>query len=202
MAISPLAQIFNHAAQAVSRLAAQFSESPLFKGMITAIGNEVQTVEDGLWGLLLTRDIENATDKTLDNIALLVGSPPKGARSTSQFRQRVKAQVIINRSDGAASSVYAIAKRIVASWNVTGQPKITDQPHATYEIHAQPKNSIVNTTAEALELARILDDVNPAGVRGIVINQSIAASAAFSFANGPGQGFGDGAFVGAYDGNQ
>lgn len=202
MALAPLAQILNHAAKAVDRLAAQFTESPLFKGMITAIGNEVQTLEDGLWGLLVTRDIDNATGQTLANIARLVGAPPQGAKTTTEFRNRIKAQVIANRSDGAPGVVYQVSKRIIPAWDVNGQPKVTEQTHATYEIHANPKGALVNTIEQGKELARLLDDVNPAGVRGIVISQSIAASAAFSFANGPGQGFGDGAFVGAYDGNQ
>lgn len=195
-----LAQILNHAALAVSRLAAQFTEAPLLKGLITAIGNEIQNTEDGLFGILAVRDLENANDATLDHIGKLVDAPLRGAKTDAQYRARVKAQILVNKSPGNATAVYGIAPKVVLAWAVANNPKlIEDTASCGYTIGCNPENSIVNDRDQARDLGLILDDVNPAGVRGIVLSQSIAAGAAFCFANGPGLGFGAGAFVAAYD---
>lgn len=199
--ITPLAQILNHAQLAVARLAAQFVEAPLLKGVINAIAAEVQAVENGLYGLLVTRDIDNATDQVLDDIGRLVGAPPRGAKTVPQYRNRIRAQILANRSYGNVAIIYQLSKLIISSWDVPDQPRILDNPNNRpgYTIGAEPPGSVVNTIPDAKDLARILEDVNPAGVRGIVLSQSTAAAVAFSFDNGPGLGFGDGALVGAYD---
>jgi hypothetical protein len=195
-----LQHILNHAALAVARLAAQFSDASLFKGMITALVNEVQAAEDGLYQLLLTRDIENATDAALDSIGLLLGAPVRGAQTEDQYRDRVKAQVLINKSYGTFSDVYAVGPRIVEVWATAGQPKvIEDYASCAYTIGCTPVGSIVNATVDAQELAFILDDMNSAGVRGIVLSQTQSAATSFCFQHGPGLGFGAGHFVGAYD---
>lgn len=193
-----LAQILNHAALAVARLAAQFAEAPLLKGLVTAISNEIQAVEDGLYAILLTRDIDNATDVTLANIGALVGAPARGSKTVAQYRNRIKAQVIANRSYGNAATVYQLAPRIISSW--AGIARIREDSAGTPGYVIGPNVDAVNSTSDARDLGRLLDEVNPAGVRGIVLSQSIVDANAFCFANGPGQGFGDGAFVGAYDG--
>lgn len=199
---NPLAQILDHATKAVQRLAGQFKESPLFKGMVSAIGDEVQSLENALYELLTTRDIDAASGQTLANIGRLVGAPPQGARSTSEFRNRIKTQIGVNRSDGSASSIYTISKLVVPAWDVADQPKITDEPHATYVVQCDPPGSVVDDYEAARDLARILREANPAGVHGIVISQNQSEGSSFCFDGGAGLGFGDGEFIGAFDGNQ
>jgi len=199
--MSALTQILDHAAKAVARLAAQFTETTRLKGMISAIGDEIQAAENGLWGILLTRDIDNASDATLDLIGKLVGAPQRGAKNDVQYRDRVKAQIIINKSTGRAADIYQVASRVIEAWAPAGSCKaIEDYASCGYTIGAYPVGSITNNKVDAQELGRILEDMNSAGVRGIVLSQSQNAGLSFSFQHGPGLGFGQGAFVGAYDG--
>jgi hypothetical protein len=195
-----LAQILNHAALAVSRLAAQFVEAPLMKGLVTAIANEVQTVEDGLYAILLTRDVENATDATLDGIGALVGAPLRGAKTLDQYRNRIKAQILANRSYGNATVIYQIAPRIILEWADPNVARIREDRLAGYTV--EPNEERVNSAADAKDLGYLLDEVSPAGVRGIVLSQSSPDAETFCFENGPGLGFGDGNFAAAYDGGQ
>lgn len=196
-----LSQILNHASLAVGRLVAQFTNAPLFQGLIAALANEVQAAENGLWSLLLTRDLENATDAALDALGLLLGAPPRGLLTDQQYRDRVKAQVLINKSSGTFADVYSVAPKIVEAWaSVNGQPRILeDYASLAYTVGASPPGSIVNNTVDAQELGIILDDMNSAGVRGIVLSQTQPAAQSFCFQHGPGLGFGAGKFVGAYD---
>lgn len=197
-----LSQIIDHAAQAVARLAAQFGESTYLRGLISAVGDEVQTLENALYELLVTRDVDTATDMTLANLGRLVGAPPQGPRSTAEFRARIKTQILANRSTGNPADIYAISKEVIADWDVAGQPKITEQTIATYEIGATPQGFVTNDTEAAKDLARILNDSSSAGVHSIVISQAQAPGFTFCFDGGVGLGFGDGGFIGAYDGNQ
>lgn len=194
-----LAQILDHAARAIARLAAQFAEAPLFKGLISAVAAEIQAVEDGLYGVLLTRDVESAEDATLDSIGVLVGAPARGGRNDTDYRNRIKTQILMNRSNGVGADVYAVSKRIIPQWDVSGHPRIHEDRVAGYTVGAP---GIINDTDDARELGRILADMNPAGVRGVVLSQSISSTAAFCFEHGPGLGFGAGAFVGAYGGGK
>lgn len=198
-----LEQILDHALRAVNRLVSQFQESPKVKGMFTALGNETQTLENALWGILVARDLDNANDKTLDNLGALVGAPPRGPKNNTQYRNRVKVQIKANKSYGEDAVAYAIAKLIVPNWNVTSQPRIYEDAHRGYYIRSdRDEDGLTNTIEEAKELARILADTNPAGVKGIVISQTEADEDMFCFAGGPGLGFGDGVMAGAYDGKQ
>ena len=70
-----LEQITDHAARAVSRLAEQFKESTLLKGLLSAVSIEIQELEDKIFELYKTRDIDGAADATLDNLGALLGAP-------------------------------------------------------------------------------------------------------------------------------
>lgn len=198
-----LTLLTDYAARAVNRLAFQFKQSPLLKGMVTAIADEAQELENALYGLLVTRDVNNANDKALDNLGSLVGAPQRGAKNNTQYRNRVKVQVKANKSHGLDATIYEIAKLMVTAWNVAGQPRIYEDAHRGYYLRSDKDVAgVVSDLDEVLELARLLPEVNPAGVRAIVIHQSVEDADAFCFANGPGKGFGEGALNGAYDGKQ
>ncbi len=198
-----LTRITDHAARAVGRLVSQFYESTRLRGLVAALADEVQAVETALFDTLEAfRSITTATGDALDKIGALVGAPVRGPRNDAEYRARILTQIFVNRSSGSARDIYTIARALVPVWAVADQPKILDQPPGAYILAADPVGSIVNTEAEARELAQILNDANSAGVRGIVLSQGQAPAVSFSFDNGPGLGFGDGEFTGAYDGNQ
>lgn len=192
-------QIVDHANRALDRVITQFRESAFFKGLLTALSAEAQEVEDALWGLMQAyRTVSVATGTTLDNIGKLVGAPARGTKTDTQYRNRINAQIIANLGSGDFDSIYEISKLIVSAWAVSGQPKITEHLGA-YEIAANPRGTIINSDAEARELAILLNDISAAGVRGIVISQQVDEDDAFAFDGGTGLGFGAGDFTGAYD---
>lgn len=204
-----LAQIIDHAARALARLPAQLKTSVRLRGLITAVANEIQELEDALFGLLAVRDIDAAETTTLDNLGDLVDAPVRGLRSDAQYRRRIRAQILANKSDGENAVIYAVAKEIVDTWDIDDQPQIEDDSHSgAYLVHGyiapgeDAADTVLCTTAQARELGQLLDDMSSAGVRAIVYSQPQTAELSFCMGGGVGAGFGDGIFVGAYDGGK
>jgi hypothetical protein len=200
--------ISDHAAAALGRLATQFRESPRLKGFITVVANEVQACENAFNDMRAQlRDYTVAADDALDKIGNLIGAPVRGPRNNVDYRLRIAAQILTNRSSGEGASLYGIAKGIVAGWNVVGQPKLVDcvPAHATMK----PVGAVRNIDAQARELAQVLNGSREhpgaasAGVRIIVFSRpdTVAEGGFFRFAGGAGppQGFGVGNFISAYD---
>lgn len=130
-----ISKIVDSAALAVGRLASEFKEAIKLNGMVTALANEAQAVENAFWDLLLAnRDVAVATGATLDNIGRLVGAPVRGPRNDASYRLRIIGQIAINRSGGETGSIYAIAKGLVAAWNVVNQPRVRETGTAQYTI--------------------------------------------------------------------
>lgn len=199
-----ISKIVDFAAIAVGRLASEFKEAVKLQGMITALSNEAQAVENALWDLFLAnRNPAVATGATLDNIGDLVGAPVRGPRDDASYRLRIAGQIAINRSSGESGSIYAIAKGLVAAWNVANQPRIAETGAGCYTVRCDPPTQLQNDTEEARELAHVLVDASSAGVRAIVFSRSdtVGGTGFFRFAGGagPARGFGVGALIGAYD---
>lgn len=130
-----ISKIIDHASLALGRLVSQFANSPKLTGMITAISNECQAIEDALWDVLTDfRDPTVATGTTLDNIGDLIGAPVRGPKNDTQYRNRIAGQVVINRSSGESGSIYGIAKGLVDAWNVANQPRARETGPAQFTI--------------------------------------------------------------------
>lgn len=199
-----ISKIVDSAALAVARLASQFKDSTNLNGLVSAVADECQTVEDALWELLLAnRDPGVATGVTLDKLGSLVGAPVRGPRSDEIYRNRILGQIIINRSSGESGSIYAIAKHLVTTWDASGQPRIAETGPGCYTVRCEPPTQLQNDITQARELAQVLVGASSAGVRSIVFSRSdtVGAPGFFRFAGGSGtpRGFGRGALIGAYD---
>lgn len=199
-----ISKIVDSAALAVTRLASQFKNALKLNGMVVALSNEAQAVEDALWDLLLAnRDHTVATGATMDNIGDLIGAPVRGTRNDASYRRRITGQIIINKSNGESASIYAIAKNLVLAFDVPGQPKVRETGPAEYTLRCDGPTAIVDDSNQARELAGVLAHASSAGVRSIVFSRSntVGASGFFRFAGaaGPARGFGVGSLIGAYD---
>lgn len=193
-------KITDHVTRAVDRLVSQFQNSGFLKGTASVLAGEAQALEDGLWDMLQAiRSVAVATGTTLDSIGALVGTPVRGGKTDTQYRNRVNTQIIANRSSGDAVSIYAVARQGVIAWNVPNQPRIRENFPGVYEIAAEPRGSISNDDTDARELAVLLNGASSAGVRAIVISIQVAPALAFAFDGGTGLGFGAGDFTAAYD---
>lgn len=104
----PLIKITDHAARAVARLVSQFKDSVEVAGMARVLGAQVQEVEDALYSILVFRSVSGATGFTLDRIGALIGAPDRGSLIDSDYRKRINAQILSNKSEGTALDLYNI----------------------------------------------------------------------------------------------
>jgi hypothetical protein len=195
-----MTKIVDYIVRAIARLLMQFKSSPKLKGLVSVLAGQAQEIEDALWDTQESvRDINIAYGATLTRIGQLIGAPARGLYTDAQYRPILQATIIANNTAGSAADIYAISKFLVLPWAVAGQPRITEDARAVYEISANPRASIVNTTEDAIRLSRMLNDVSAAGVRAIVHSQPQTEALSFAFAGGTGLGFGAGDLVAAYD---
>lgn len=207
MALFSVSKITDHVGRAVSRLVVQFKQALRLRGLVSAVAEQTQKVEDALTDVRLqVRDLNAAQGDALDKIGKLLDAPERGSRTDAQYRARIFATIVVNKSHGDKAQMYEIAKGIVLAWAVDGQPKITEHQPAHFTV--APDLTVTNDPAQAQELAQVLngsttsDGAAAAGVRAIVISRSSAVGGGFfRFAGGagPSAGFGVGAFTGARD---
>jgi hypothetical protein len=109
--------ITDHLARALGRLRLQFRNSVDFYGTLAALTSEVQACEDAIAAVVLQfRDVSTATGNLLIRIGALVGAPSKSANiSDADYRTIVSGQILLNKSAGLISDLYAIATATVES---------------------------------------------------------------------------------------
>lgn len=176
-----LAKVTDHAGRALGRMLTQFRESAQFKGILNSITSEVQALEEALYGLLVVRDIDNATGATLDKIARLVGAPDRSFALSgldANFRKMIKLQIIVNKSTGTDADLYAIIAFITTVSG--GVFKVRHGCPATFTLGdaGDPTGEAPHTST-----AEVVSIVDLAQGTGIEVVNSITADDASYFAH-------------------
>ena len=104
-----LTQILDHAAQARSRVLAQYREKTTsLVTLLEELGASVQEVEDAFFDLVDQLAISNATGVWLDRLGAIVGEARAGEASDILYRRYVRARVKANRSNGTLEDVLGV----------------------------------------------------------------------------------------------
>ena len=112
--MSNLIKISTHSNDAQSRLIFQYQNSVNFKRLIDSLfGQQIQSLEDGIYDLLNRLDIDASSGIQLDNIGILVGQDRLGL-SDNIYRLFLKARIGKNVSE-------AEADRVVSVWQLISQ---------------------------------------------------------------------------------
>lgn len=171
----------DHVDLACARLLSQVREKDSHRGLIASFVTPTQDTENTLQAVRVLRDLDTATGAQLDEIGRLVGVQREG-RADLVYRDRVRVQILINRSSGEAETL----RQIVAYTLPTATAiHVTDTGNASATITTE---GVVHTSAP-LSLAVLLRDAKAAGVRVILHYQLSDDTLAFTFATGPGLGF-------------
>lgn len=177
-------RILDHTRAALDRLAEQYKGKPLLEGVIRVLSTRVQKAEDVLWQLFLQmRDIDNAEGAQLDVIGKIVGQPRDGSLDP-EYRKRIRARIRANKSHGTPPDLMAVFDVL---WEGLYTYRYVPQYQAgfAWRILDPVTDGLIN-----LYLG-FLRDAKSAAVRGILEWQYHADADTFSFADGPGLGFGD-----------
>lgn len=144
-----------HEADGLARLIERFKGQPNMEGLARVVLKRMQRIEDVLWDLYTGVWLDNAVGVQLDNLGAVVGEGRKG-RQDEQFRLYIRARIAINRANGTAADTFKVARLILEP---TANIALTNEYPAAYRL------DITNTAISAGDIAALLDQVRPAGVR-------------------------------------
>lgn len=112
-----MAKIDNHRDRALSLLASQFATAPRLQGVIGAIADQVQAIEDTLDDLILDRMVTQAVGAQLDRLGEIVVESRLG-RADTAYRAAIRFKIGLNASKGTPDEVMTYAQAFSGSSTV------------------------------------------------------------------------------------
>ncbi len=152
--VDNLGVVTAHPNKAASRLIERFRK-PAYKAFLRACALEVQEAENMLWNVLLSRYVDHAEGVSLNYIGNRVGEP-RASLNDPDYRVRIKARILINRSKGRAEDVLGIIRALGSH----GRWRNTHRASARVELLETPANA-----STAAQIADLLGQAVSGGVR-------------------------------------
>lgn len=109
--------ITTHVADGLARLLEQYKARPLLQGLVTALLQEGQTIEDAIQGLQAGVSLDAAQGVMLDNLGQIVGVMRNGA-SDATYRALLRGAIGQNNSDGSADALLRIVQAVYQTQSV------------------------------------------------------------------------------------
>lgn len=98
----------SHTAEAKKLLTSMFRGRPVIEGLLKAIVDQVQTLENVAWQVIEGRQLDNAIGIQIDKIGGIVGEDREG-RDDADYKEAVRLRILINRSNGKVDDILKIA---------------------------------------------------------------------------------------------
>ena len=190
-------------AEAQRDLLAQFQNSPNLNGLVAALVQQAQDLEDATNQLLTQTSLDTAIGAQLDVIGEIL-SLDRGSLTDEEYRADLRIRVLIITSSGTADDILNV---LIARYGFgLFRWTIKDGVTAEFDITLND-SSIAMTPVEAEVMANYISAVKAAGVRFLLSYPPSNAvdGQYFSFgsmpdAEGDSFGFDDGAFSGVIEG--
>lgn len=176
--------ITDHVQQAQKRLISQYFGIRSIEGTVEALVNPIQDIEYMLNDLNTQRTLDASIGVQLDNLAGIVAITRFGGESDDHLRLRVKAQILVNMSQGQPEIIISAFKLLTGA-----QLVLLDELYPAAVL--LESEYIFPDQATVDQIIGILQDVVAGGVRvdGIVTFDAVSPFAMDG--NLPGAGFGD-----------
>lgn len=150
--------------------------------LATIIGESVQELEDVFWDLFTKRFHDTAQSAVLDVIGRIVKQPRPSA-DDAVYARYIAARIAARRSRGTVNELIGIVRLMIE-----GVTSIIVRREDTATVVVQSLDAV--DTALADDLIKFLQDAVAAGVRILLITNTVPAASAFTLAVGAGLGFG------------
>lgn len=167
--MAELEQVTDHEEQAYGLLLDQYAEKPRIAALLASYTQEVQELEDAIWGVRIGRFLDNAEGAQLDVIGKLVDEP-RNDRPDNIYKVLIAGKIRVNWSHGHPDDVIAVVRLVQGTENTH---RYVDAFPASLEIVFQ--NDFVETDRGfvAPELEQVIADLvqraRPAGVHSAVL---------------------------------
>ena len=103
-------KIDTHIADALNRLLEQYKNKPKTEGLISALSQQFQDMEDVTFSLILGREISSAVGAQLDLMGTIVNLSRASGQSDDRYRTLLYVKVGQNTSQGAPEKLISIYK--------------------------------------------------------------------------------------------
>ncbi len=107
-----VAKITDHVVQAKARMLSQYKGKPRFEGMIEAVTQDAQSLEETLFDMYYERSVNSAIGKQLDIIGNIVGQPRLGMLD-DVYRIAILGKIGVNISNGVPEDLIALFKLLM-----------------------------------------------------------------------------------------
>lgn len=178
--------VSDHTAQMLQRLLSQYQGQQNITALFTALGGQIQAIEDGLFGLINGRMLfgGGAIGEQLDNIGTLPGiGIARNGLSDDQFRTLILGQIAQSNGDGTLSSLLGIVQGLFEASQVFVQTP-NSPCHAKRQAPSWALYSVGSPTLPAQLFSLVENLVQASQAAGVMLAAvcSHDAQGAFAFA--------------------
>jgi hypothetical protein len=163
--------VTNHVELGLNMLLEQFRDSTNLRGVLEALFDQIQDLEDAVQPIIDARNIDDATADRLDCIGQLVQVPRDG-RSDDAYRIRIRAELAILNSDGTTEDLIAVLQALLA---LATPDDILVNEYFPKTIYIRPQNLVVSA-ADAAIINTAMNRAKPAGTELHLVYTDTASS--------------------------
>lgn len=170
----------DHVGDSQSRLLAQYQERPNFVGIVSALAQHVQQLEDAIFGIVQAQQLSDAQGAQLDSIGALVGASRNGLND-SQYSTLIKGTIAKNNGDATLETLLTIIRSLFGATSIFIKQADTLRNGA----HLTPASislSVGSPTVPASALSLVETFLSQALGAGVTLNYLGQFTAAGSFA--------------------
>jgi hypothetical protein len=178
-----MALIPNHVQRAIALLAGQFQQSLLdgeysrFQRLIQAFVTQFQEIDDVNQTLKFDRSIETSVGVQLDGLGQILGLSRLPDESDDDYREKLKFQIFINKSNGTPEEVIAVLKFLTKANKI--------RYHEYYPAAFQMDTDGIVFSVPPQQLVSAIQSVSPAAVQYTPITATYGAPLPFVFSGDP-----------------
>lgn len=181
---------------ALDLLPSQFANAVKLRAYLTAIAQRFQCLDDVIQQLQAYRSMQTAQGVQLDQVGAKVGIARAGGayplgQSDADYRLRIYAKWLANRSQGTPEDVIGVLRALLSSVLLTpGGVKVTEAPNARFIVHL-----LATTPLTAAQVQDAIDFIMLAKPAGVGVSASWSVNPVFAwqgFPSPPGKGYDDG----------
>lgn len=178
-------QTENHTEQALSHLLEQFKGKPIIEALLTCFVDQVQSLEDSLFDLLLRRSLDQASGEQLDGLGAILGEA-RQSRTDADFKRGIETRILINLDEATPNEIIEIMSR-ASGFDVL----LAEYFPAAFVITILGKLDSTDSDSDgtpdaAARLYGYLDTSKPAGVGASLVYGISEIDELFRFDSGPG----------------
>ena len=178
-----MALIPNHVQRAIALLAGQFQQSLLdgeysrFQRLIQAFVTQFQEIDDVDQTLKSQRSIETSVGVQLDGLGQILGLSRLPDESDDDYREKLKFQIFINKSNGTPEEVIAVLKFLTKATKI--------RYHEYYPAAFQMDTDGVTFSVPPEQLVSAIQSVSPAAIQYTPITATYGVPLPFVFSGDP-----------------